>query len=649
MVGRTVSQPVPAKPGSRWRWVALAVVPLVIAGAWLLWRYGTRPSPPKPVLTNRDVIVLADFANSTGDPVWDGTLREWVSDQLDNSNTVRAMSLGQIQAILAEMRHPPGAPITAAVANHVCVRAGEKAALSGSIAALGSSYALTLKATNCQTGETLASQSAQASSKEKVMGALTEAVAGIREKLGESLSSIERGLEQRVGLVGAPTASPEAYQAFAMGMVQASLGKYAAAIPHFQRATELDPDLAIAYAQEGIAVGGEGSRARDLFRKAFERRMNASVRQRLWIEGRYYESEGDLDRPRQIYEELVRLYPNFVLGFNSIGNVLRQAGDYEKALPMYHEVIRLVPEASLGYAQVLNTLIRLDRFKEAHAVAEMPAVKRLNPPDVRLMLLRLSYLEGDLPAAQAAIQDLDGTGFAQESLRTQLAYTFTVGRFRSAEALQVSADQAARRQNVGRVALNLRLQATAYKAHAGLCRDVEAVVTPEIPRPDTAWGPGAAAALASCGDVTGARRLADGVAKIGVGGQVWASIQLPLIQARVSLALGKPADAIAALEAARPFERAWSSVVLARGDAFLMSNRPAEAAAEFRKIVGVRANLLLTSGYNAAQVGLARALAAAGDIAGAKLAYEAFFDLWKSADPGIPLFVAAQKEYAALR
>jgi tetratricopeptide (TPR) repeat protein len=279
----------------------------------------------------------------------------------------------------------------------------------------------------------------------------------------------------------------------------------------------------------------------------------------------------------------------------------------------------------------------------------MPAVKRLNPPDVRLMLLRLSYLEGDLLAAQAAIQDLDGTAFALEGLRAQLAYAFAVGKFRSAETLQVTADRAARRQNLGRAALGLRLQATAYKAHAGLCRDVEAVVTPEIPRLDAAWGPGAAVALASCGDAAKAQRLADGMAKIGVGGQVWASIQLPLIRARVSLAQGKPADAIAALEAARPFERAWPSVVLARGDAFLMANKPAEAAAEFRKIVGVKANLLLTSGYNAAQVGVARALAAAGDTAGAKKAYEAFFDLWKSADPEIPLLLAARKEHAALR
>ncbi len=632
-----------------WRWAALAVLPLVVVGAWLLWRYGLRGTPPKPVLTSRDVIVLADFANSTGDPVFDATLREWVSDQLENSKTLRAMSLGQIQAILAEMKHPAGAPITAAVASEVCARAGEKATLSGSIAALGTSYALTLKATNCQTGETLASQSAEASAKEHVLGALTKVVNGIREELGESLPSIQRGLAQRVNLVGATTPSPEAYQAFAMGMVQSSLGKYTAAIPHFQRATELDPDLAIAYAQEGIAVGGDGSRARELFRKAFERRMNASDRQRLWIEGRYYESEGEIDRSRQVYEELVRLYPNFVLGFNSIGNVLRQAGEYEKALPMYHEVVRLVPEASLGYTQVLNTLIRLDRFKEAHAIAETPVVKRLNPPDVGLMLLRLSYLEGNLPAAQAAIRDLGGTGYALESLRAQLAYAFAVGRFRSAEALQVSADQTARRQNLGRAALNLRLQATAYQANAGLCRDVEAVVTPELPRADATWGPGAAAALASCGDVTGAQRLADGMAKTGIGGQVWASIQLPVIQARMRLAQGRRAEAIAALEAARPFERAWPSVILARGDAFLMSNEPAEAAEEFRKIVGVKANLLLTSAYNAAQVGLARALAASGDSAGAKKAYEAFFDLWKSADPGIPLLLAARKEYAALR
>ena len=196
--------------------------------------------------------------------------------------------------------------------------------------------------------------------------------------------------------------------------------------------------------------------------------------------------------------------------------------------------------------------------------------------------------------------------------------------------------------------LDLKLQGAAYKANAGLCSDVEATVTPELLKPDIAWGPGAAAALAICGDVAKAQRLADGVAKMGIGGQVWDSLQLPLIRARMLLAQGKPAEAIAALEPARAFERASPGVALARGEAYLMSNKPADAAAEFRKIVDVKANLL-TSSYNAAQVGLARALAASGDTAGAKKAYEAFFDLWKSADPGIPLLLAARKEYAALR
>jgi eukaryotic-like serine/threonine-protein kinase len=632
----------------RWRWAALAVLPLVIAGAWVFWRYGTSPAPPKPILTSRDVIVLADFANSTGDPVFDRTLREWVSNQLENSNTLRTMSPGQMGAILAEMKRPPDAPVTAAVANEVCVRAGEKATLTGSIAALGSTYALVLKATNCQTGETLASQQAQASGKEQVLSALTEAVDGIREKLGESLPDIQRTLAQRVNLVGATTASLEAYQAFAMGLLQAGQGKYREAVPHYERAIELDPNLAIAYAQEAIAVQGQRSRSRELFRQAFERRMHASERERLWIEGRYFESEGNLDKARLVYEELVRLYPNFILGFNSIGNIYRDFGEFEKALPMDREVIRLAPDASLGYAQSLNTLIRLGRFEEARAVAGTPALGRLKSPEIRLMLLRLSYLEGDMAAVQAAIPDLEGTGFALQSLREQLTYAFALGKFRSADALHAKADETARRQNLGRAALDLKLQATAYKANAGLCPDVEATVTPELQRPGIAWGPGAAAALATCGDVAKAQRLADDMVKIGLSGQVWDSVQRPLIQARMLLSRRRPSDAIAVLETARAFERASPSVALARGEAFLRSGRPADAAVEFRKVVGLKANLL-TSGYNAAQVGLARALAASGDSAGAKKAYEAFFDLWRAADAGIPLLLAAQKEHAALR
>jgi tetratricopeptide (TPR) repeat protein len=553
-----------------------------------------------------------------------------------------------MRAILAEMKRPPGAPVTAAIANEICIRAGEEATLSGSIAAMGRTYALTLEATNCQTGETLASEVVEASGKEQVLGALTKAVNAIREKLGESLPNIQRTLAQRVNLVGATTASLEAYQAVAMGMFQAGQGQYAAAIPHFERAIELDPGFAIAYAQEAIAVAGQRSRSRELFRKAYAHRVNASERERLWIEGRYYESEGDLDKARQVFEQLVRLYPNYILGFNSIGNVWREFGEYEKALPMYREVIRMAPDASLGYTQVLNTLICLDQFDQAHAVAELPAVKRLNPPDLRSLILWLSYLEGDMAAAQAAIRDLDGTGFALQSLRAQLTYGFALGRFRSADALCAKADEVARRQGLGRAALHLRLLATAYKANVGLCPDVETIVTPELSKPDITWGPGAATALATCGDVAKAQRLADDLVKLGMTGQVWDTVQRPSIQARILLAQGKPADAVAALEAARVFERAWPGVALARGEAYLMSNKPAEASAEFRKVVDVKSNLL-EGGYNAAQVGLARALAAAGDAAGAKKAYEAFFDLWKSADPDIPLLLAARKEYAALR
>jgi tetratricopeptide (TPR) repeat protein/tRNA A-37 threonylcarbamoyl transferase component Bud32 len=645
--GRAVSSP--AKGGSRWRWVALALLPLVIAGAWLLWRYGTREAPPKRILTTRDVLVLADFANSTGDPVFDGTLREALSSRIENSSMLRVMSPGQVRVILADMKRPPDAPISAALASEICIRAREKATLAGSIAALGSMYAITLTATNCQTGETLATQLVEAQGKEQVLGALARAVDGIRETLGESLPNIQRTLAEASVSVGGTTASLEAYQAFAMGLTQVSLGRYAAAIPHFDRAIQLDPDLAIAYTQEAIAhmAIGQGSRARELFRKGFEHRMHASERERLWIEGRYYQAEGDLDKARPVFEELVRLYPNSLLGINSIGNIYRQFGEFEKALPMYREVVRLTPESSLGYEQLLSTLTMLDRFEEAHAVAEMPAVKRLNSPDTRLALLRLHYLEGDLVAAEGAIHDLEGTRYAVESLRVQRAYAFAVGKFRSVEALQAKADEAARRQNLGRSALDLKLQNASYKAHAGLCSDVEATVTPELLKPDVAWAPDAAAALAICGDVAKAQRLADGMVKMGMSGQVWDSLRLPFIRARIFLAQRKPAEAIAALETARAFERGSPGVALARGEAFSMSNKPGEAAVEFRKVVDVKANLLGSS-YNAAQVGLARALAASGDIAGARKAYETFFDLWKSADPGIPLLVAARKEYAAL-
>ncbi len=635
----------PAQRRSRWRWAALALLTLVIAGAWLLWRYGARRPPLKPILTSKDVIVLADFVNSTGDPVFDGTLREALANQIENSNLLRAMSPGQIRLLLADMKRPSDTRITADVANEICLRAGEKATLAGSIAALGGTYVLTLKATNCKTGETLASHVVEAAGKEKVLGALAQAVDGIREKLGESLPNIQRTAD-----VGGTTASLEAYQAYAMGLFQFGQGQYAAGIPHLDRAIQLDPNLAIAYTQEAIRYTTlrQNNRARELFRQGFERRTHASERERLWIEGRYYQAEGNLDRARPVFEEFLRLYPNYFLGFNALGNIYRQFGDFEKALPMYREVIRLAPWASLGYFQLAAALIKLGRFEEAHAVAQMPAMKRLNPPDIRRLLLALNYLEGDQAAAQGAVNALEGTEFEVNSLDVQQAYVFAVGKFRSAEALQAKAEQAARRQNLGAAALAMKLGAAAWKANVGLCSDVEATVTPGLLKADLSEAPRAIAAIATCGGTAKAQRLTDGMARLGASGQVWESAQLPLIRARILLARGKPAEAVAALEPARVFERALPGIILARGEAHLRSNKPLEAAAEFRKILNVKANLL-TSDYNAAQVGLARALAASGDTAGARKGYKAFFDVWKSADPGIPLLVAARKEYAALR
>ena len=636
------AQPAIRKRWRRFGWVALAVLALVVAGTWLASRY-IRQGQLKSVLADKDVVVLAEFANSTGDAAFDVTLREALSNEIQNSNVLRPLNPTLMRVVLADMKRPPGTAITAAVAREVCVRAGEKATVEGSIAALGSSYVLTVKAVSCQTGDTLASQVAEVRSKEQVLRALGEAVRGVREKLGESLVRI-----QRTAALPATTTSFEAYQAYAAGVAAVSQAQWAAAIPHFVRATTIDPSFASAYQAQAIAQAtlGENNRARELFRLGFENREHANERERLWIEARYYQEEGDFDKARRVFEQLVQLYPNHQLGVNSLANIHREFGDWEKALPPSREYIRLAPEMPIGYALLMATLIQLGRFDEARAVTDMPVPRRLKSADVQLGMLRIAYLTGDQAGAQSAIDQLEGTPLAIRSLAIQRAHAFSTGRFGRAEELQRQADEIGRRRTLTVGAAMLKLDGIVWKANAGLCREVEAAATPNLLSADVGRAPAAIAAVATCGGSVD--RLLTAFKKNGKHGQLWTDAQLPLITARVLLVQGKPAEALAVLEPARAFERAVPGVILSRAEAYLGLGRPAEAATEFRTILNVRANQLRNDS-NAAQVGLARALVAAGDTAGARKAYEAFLGLWKSADPDVPLLVAAKKEYAALR
>jgi eukaryotic-like serine/threonine-protein kinase len=620
---------------SRWRRYALAAGALLLAiggGAWLV-KSRLNPAPP---LTSKDIIVVADFDNRTGDPVFDVTLREALAAKLQQSELLLPMSTAGVRELLTEAKRDLNAPITADLANELCIRAGQKATLTGTISALGTNYVLLLKATSCQQGTVLASAQAEAQGKEKVMAALSTAVDGIREQLGETLALVDS--PERPSAMPVTTASLEAYQAFALGLSQERLGQWGAAIPHFHRAREIDPNFAIAWHHEGEAYStlGQGDVGLPLVRKAYELREHASPAERSLIEAVHYLDIGDLDKAGAAWEEALRLVPRSTAPMVTLANLYAFMGDFDRSLAMRKRELEADPFDAIVYGNLMVNYMRLDRFAEAKAVAEMPFAKKANPPSVHRQLLEIAYLEGDLAAAGKQLQILEQTSQHGLALGIRLRYLVGHGKFSEAEA-EVPAIRAlglrTKSQTLGNNAIaNIHVG----KALAGDCGFLKKAqeATPGFP-PSI--------------DVPFFCEENEQVVTLGKKILALPNISPDnaiLVRAQIALAQHQPQQAIDTLASVRRDNVSVAPHL--RGKAYMELKKPAEAAAEFRKLI---ARELQSSDivYPSAHVQLARALAQAGNTVEAKKTYEVFFNLWKDADPGIPLLDAARKEYAALR
>jgi eukaryotic-like serine/threonine-protein kinase len=378
--------------GRRWKIMipaAVVVVGLAI-GAWLFYAHRAH------ALTERDTIVLADFTNSTGDAVFDGTLRQGLAVQLEQSPFLSLVSDQRIQQTLRLMGQPADARLTPEIARDLCQRAASKAYLSGSIASLGSQFVLGLNAVNCQTGDSLAEEQATADGKERVLKELGGAAANLRQKLGESLSTVQKfdtPIEQ------ATTPSLEALQAYSLGRkTLGAKGNNAAAVPLFQRAIRLDPNFAMAYASLGTSYGnlGETSLAAENTRKAYELRERVSEREKFYIESHYYGNvTGDLEKARRAYELWVQTYPRDWLPPDNLGGIYRILGQYDKRLAENRETLRLDPASGWSYAYLVYPYLNLNRLEEARATAEEAQAKKLDSPILRIGLYQLAFLQND--------------------------------------------------------------------------------------------------------------------------------------------------------------------------------------------------------------------------------------------------------------
>lgn len=650
------------------RTIALATalaIALCISG-WLLFTRKT------PTLTDKDTIVLADFTNATGDAVFDGTLRQGLSIQLEQSPFLRMISDQQIQQTLQMMGRKPDTRLTPATARELCQRTGSAAVLEGSIAQIGTPYLLTVRAVNCASGETLASTEATASDKNHVLAALGKVASDIRNKLGESLSSVQQfdtPLEQ------ATTPSLEALKAFSQGLRLDITTGGDAAIPFLKRAIEIDPKFALAHAWLGIESTdiGESGIASGYTRKAYELRGQTSEPEKYFISAVYYkEVTGNIEQAEESCKLWIQTYPRADMPHIYLSAAIYPAlGEYEKAADEAREAVRLNPDSAFSYEFLMFNYIGLRRLDEANATYEQALERKLKSPFYLLALYQIAFLRNDTAGMAQQMAQSTGKMEVEDKLLGLEADTFAYfGRLRNARQLSRQSMDAAERSGE-KEAVAAYYAASALRealfGNADLARRSATLAMERSPGVDAQYG--SALALAFAGDDGRARDLA---ADLGKRFPEYTIVQfnyLPTLRAELAIRKGNVAEALDYLRAAAPYElgqstysaNRWTSLypVYARGEAYLAAHQGAEAAAEFQKIldhrgivvnepIGALAHLQLGRAY-ALEAQASHGTDADAALAKARAAYQDFLTLWENADSDIPILKRAKAESAKLQ
>jgi tetratricopeptide (TPR) repeat protein len=647
-------------------------IPVVLAAALIVGVLYYRSHRQSPRLTEKDTIVLSDFANRTGDAVFDDTLKTALAISLRQSPFLNVVSDSVVANTLQQMTRPAGTKITTEVARELCQRAGSKAYLAGSITTLGSEYVLGLKAVNCQNGNSLAEEQVTAASKEKVLDALGDAASKLRGQLGESLATIQKF---DVPLEQATTSSLEALKAYSLGRNAYRDKGSAAALPYDQRAIEIDPNFAMGDLELGDIYYslGEQGRANQYYTKAFELRDHASEREKLVIVADYTSSvTGELDKAAQAYQEQIETYHDPGL-YASLGAVYYSQGQYEKAAELTGQAVRLFPGNVGYYENLANDQLALQRFDEARKTIEDLQTRKMDDFALHNSLYALAFLGSDA-TAMADQQHWFADKPAYENFGLALAsdtegYTGHMRKARELTRRAVdSAIRADNRENAAIWQVNAALEQAAYGS------DAEARQTAEKASKLAPASPGAeseaALAFAVAGDSDRAESLAQDLKKRFPLDTQMQSLWLPAIQAQLALNRRNPAAALQALQAASPIELGAIPFgnnisclypIYMRGQAYLAAKQGSAAAAEFQEILnhsgivwncwtGALAHLGLARA-NALQARTSAAQSADADAARVRAlaAYNDFLTLWKDADPDIPILKKAKAEYAKLQ
>ncbi len=643
-----------ARVGKLWK----IAVPVLLVGSLVAGGLYYRSRQTKP-LTEKDTIVLADFANSTGDAVFDDTLKTALNVSLRQSPFLNVLSDSEVAKTLQLMTRPASTKLTPAVTRELCQRVGSKAYIAGTVGSLGSEYVLRLKAVNCQNGDTLAEEQMTAASKEKVLDALGEAASKLRGELGESLSTVQRF---DVPLEHATTSSLEALQAYSLGLKTFNTKDTAAALPHFQRAIQLDPNFAVAYNAVGrdYVFFSEVGRASEYDAKAFQLREHASEREKLAITANYYLNvTGELEKAAQTNQEEIETYPREASAYGSLGSVFALQGKYEKAAEITRQAVSLAPDQVANYGNLANRTLALQHFDETRQIIHEAQARKLDDALLRLLLYALAFLGADSGAMAEQQQwfagqpDFENWGLALASDTEAYGGHLAKARELTKQAVG-SAVGAENKESAAIYLANAALQQAAY-GNAAEARRSAAEALKLAPASHSA-GAEAALAFAMAGDTARAESLAQELRKRSPLDTQMLSLWLPAIQARLALGKKNPASALTALQSASspielgqiPFGNNISCLypTYIRGQAYLAAGQGSAAAGEFQKILdhsgivwncwtgalahlGVaRANDLQSRTSQGADADAARVRALA--------AYKDFLTIWKDAEPRHP-------------
>ena len=628
--------------------VAAALAMAAIAAGGIYWR-SQRP----PILSEEGTVVLADFTNTTGDVVFDDALRQALAFQLDQSPYVDVLSDRKMMTTLRQMERAPEQRVTSEIAAEICQRTQGSAVLAGSIAPLGTSYEIAIKALSCQTGHAFATVEMQAQTRNDVLKAVGDAGNEIRKELGESLGSL-KNFDQ--SLPEATTSSLEALQAFSKSK---RLGAPTETMPYLKRALELDPYFALAYANLGAAYinVGETTLGTENLKKAYELRDRVSQRERFYIEASYYSLvTRDLDKGKRSAKEWAGSYPADWRPHNDLAITYALSGDAGEAVREMREAIRLFPDNPGAYANLMGTLCAANRLNEAQAAYEETRSRNLGSPYLLQYKYYLDFLRGDAAGMQEQLRLAAGVPRTEDVLLSAQADTEAYyGRLEQARNFSRRAVDSAERADATEAAATWKAWEALWETETGNSlearRDVDQALALNPGRDIRVF---AALALARTGDIVQAQQLAEAADQEFPLDTLLQNYALPSIRAAIQLQQNKPLMAIETLEVSRPYELGQGSLTYMypaylRGEAYSKTGQGEKAAAEFEEILDHR-GIVLNSPIGAlAYLGLARAYVVHNDTAKAKAAYRDFLMLWKDADSGVPIYIQAKAEYAKLK